>query len=38
MMPTAGATPAVLIRGYHYKPADGSAKALIRPAASDLFR
>src|SRR5579872_6548470 len=38
LMPKAGATPAVLIRGYHYKPADGSAKALIRPAASDLFR
>jgi coenzyme F420-0:L-glutamate ligase/coenzyme F420-1:gamma-L-glutamate ligase len=38
LMPKAGAAPAVLIRGYHYKPADGSAKALIRPAASDLFR
>jgi coenzyme F420-0:L-glutamate ligase / coenzyme F420-1:gamma-L-glutamate ligase len=38
LMPKAGATPAVLIRGYQYKPADGSAKALIRPAASDLFR
>jgi len=38
LMPKAGATPAVLIRGYHYKPAEGSAKALIRPAASDLFR
>jgi coenzyme F420-0:L-glutamate ligase/coenzyme F420-1:gamma-L-glutamate ligase len=38
MMPKAGATPAVLVRGYHYKPAAGSAKALIRPAASDLFR
>lgn len=38
LMPKAGATPAVLIRGYHYKPGDGSAKALIRPAASDLFR
>ena len=38
LMPKAGATPVVLIRGYHYKPADGSAKALIRPAASDLFR
>jgi coenzyme F420-0:L-glutamate ligase/coenzyme F420-1:gamma-L-glutamate ligase len=38
LMPKAGATPAVLIRGYHYQPADGSAKALIRPAASDLFR
>ena len=38
LMPKAGATPAVLIRGYHYKVAEGSAKALIRPAASDLFR
>ena len=38
LMPKAGATPAVLIRGYHYKRAEGSAKALIRPAASDLFR
>jgi coenzyme F420-0:L-glutamate ligase/coenzyme F420-1:gamma-L-glutamate ligase len=38
LMPKAGATPAVLIRGYRFKPGDGSAKALIRPAASDLFR
>lgn len=38
LMPKAGATPAVLIRGYHYEPTAGSAKALIRPAASDLFR
>ena len=38
LMPKAGATPAVLIRGYRYKPAQGSAKALIRPASSDLFR
>lgn len=38
LMPKAGATPAVLVRGYQYKPAAGSAKALIRPAASDLFR
>ena len=38
LMPKAGATPAVLIRGYRFKPADSSAKALIRPAASDLFR
>src|SRR6202140_2814751 len=35
LMPKAGATPAVLIRGYQYKAAEGSAKALIRPAASD---
>ncbi len=38
LMPKAGATPAVLIRGYKYRPAAGSARALIRPAASDLFR
>jgi coenzyme F420-0:L-glutamate ligase/coenzyme F420-1:gamma-L-glutamate ligase len=38
MMPKAGAVPAVLIRGYQFKPAEASAKALIRPAASDLFR
>ncbi len=38
LMPKAGATPAVLIRGYRYRPAAGSARALIRPAASDLFR
>jgi coenzyme F420-0:L-glutamate ligase / coenzyme F420-1:gamma-L-glutamate ligase len=38
LMPKASAIPAVLIRGYSYKPATGSAKVLIRPAASDLFR
>ncbi len=38
LMPKAGATPAVLIRGYSYKAAEGSGKALIRPTASDLFR
>ncbi len=38
LMPKAGAIPAVLIRGYQFKPAEASAKALIRPAASDLFR
>lgn len=39
LMPKAGATPAVLVRGYQYRPANAvSAKALIRPAASDLFR
>jgi coenzyme F420-0:L-glutamate ligase/coenzyme F420-1:gamma-L-glutamate ligase len=39
LMPKAGAIPAVLVRGYAYRPAEGvSAKALIRPAASDLFR
>ena len=38
MMPKAGAVPAVLIRGYQFRTAEASAKALIRPAASDLFR
>jgi coenzyme F420-0:L-glutamate ligase / coenzyme F420-1:gamma-L-glutamate ligase len=38
LMPKAGAIPAVLIRGYQFKPAAASAKSLIRPAASDLFR
>jgi coenzyme F420-0:L-glutamate ligase / coenzyme F420-1:gamma-L-glutamate ligase len=38
LMPKAGAVPVVLIRGYQFKPAEASAKALIRPAASDLFR
>src|SRR5579875_1790495 len=38
LMPKAGAIHAVLIRGYSYRPAAGSARALIRPAASDLFR
>src|SRR5216683_5112697 len=38
LMPKAGATPAVLLRGYQYQSVEGaSAKALIRPAASDLF-
>src|SRR6266851_1781431 len=38
LMPKAGATPAVLIRGYEYEPAEGTAKTLIRPPAADLFR
>lgn len=39
LMPKAGATPAVLVRGFQYQRVNGaSAKALIRPAASDLFR
>jgi coenzyme F420-0:L-glutamate ligase/coenzyme F420-1:gamma-L-glutamate ligase len=38
LMPKAGAMPAVLVRGYQYRAGEGSAKALIRPAASDLFR
>lgn len=31
-------TPACIIRGFRYQPAKGSAKDLIRPAATDLFR
>jgi coenzyme F420-0:L-glutamate ligase/coenzyme F420-1:gamma-L-glutamate ligase len=34
----AGATPAVVMRGYKYEPYEGSAKVLIRPAEADLFR
>jgi coenzyme F420-0:L-glutamate ligase/coenzyme F420-1:gamma-L-glutamate ligase len=30
--------PAVVIRGYRYRPADDSATSIIRPAAEDLFR
>ena len=39
LMPKAGAIPAVLVRGYQFASVEtASAKALIRPAASDLFR
>jgi coenzyme F420-0:L-glutamate ligase / coenzyme F420-1:gamma-L-glutamate ligase len=39
LMPKAGAIPAVLVRGYQFQRVESaSAKALIRPAASDLFR
>ena len=38
LMEKASAIPAVLIRGYAYKPAPGTAKILIRPAEADLFR
>lgn len=31
-------TPACLIRGFKYRPGIGTARELIRPAASDLFR
>src|SRR6476469_1525468 len=31
-------TPACIIRGFAYRPGRGSARELIRPAASDLFR
>src|SRR3984893_2444472 len=38
LMEKASAIPAVLIRGYAYKPAPGTAQILIRPAEADLFR
>jgi len=38
LMEKAGATPAVVMRGYKYEPFEGSAKLLIRPAEADLFR
>ncbi len=38
LMEKAGATPAVVMRGYKYEPFEGSAKVLIRPAEADLFR
>jgi coenzyme F420-0:L-glutamate ligase / coenzyme F420-1:gamma-L-glutamate ligase len=38
LMEKAAAIPAVLVRGYAYQPFDGSAKVLIRPAETDLFR
>jgi coenzyme F420-0:L-glutamate ligase / coenzyme F420-1:gamma-L-glutamate ligase len=31
-------TPACIIRGFPYRPARGTARELLRPAASDLFR
>ncbi len=31
-------TPACIIRGFAYQPGAGSARDLIRPAATDLFR
>jgi coenzyme F420-0:L-glutamate ligase / coenzyme F420-1:gamma-L-glutamate ligase len=38
LMPKAAGIPAVLVRGYKYQRAQGSAKALIRAAEADLFR
>ena len=38
LMQKAAGIPAVLVRGYKYESAEGSAKALIRPAEADLFR
>lgn len=31
-------TPACVVRGFRYRPGSGSARDLIRPAATDLFR
>jgi hypothetical protein len=31
-------SPAILIRGYHFKPSSDPAASIIRPAAEDLFR
>ena len=31
-------TPACIVRGFHYEPARGRVRDLLRPAASDLFR
>ena len=38
LMEKASGIPAVLIRGYTYRPAPGTARILIRPAEADLFR
>lgn len=38
LMGKSDGTPAVLIRGYRYKPASEKAAQIIRPASEDLFR
>ena len=38
LMPKAGGVPVVLIEGYEWKPAEGSARDLIRAPHLDLFR
>lgn len=38
VMEKGAAVPAVIIRGYHFTPAEGSGKTLLRPAEADLFR
>lgn len=38
MMVKAEGIPVVLVRGYRYRPAEGGARSLIRPAEADLFR
>jgi coenzyme F420-0:L-glutamate ligase/coenzyme F420-1:gamma-L-glutamate ligase len=38
LMRKSSGVPAVLIRGYEFEAADGTAAELIRPKDSDLFR
>jgi coenzyme F420-0:L-glutamate ligase/coenzyme F420-1:gamma-L-glutamate ligase len=38
LMPKAAGCPAVLIRGFQFQPAEGSASRLMRKPAEDLFR
>ncbi len=38
LMPKAAGIPAVIVRGYDFKPCEASARVLIRPAEADLFR
>ncbi len=38
LMEKASGIPAVLVRGYKFQPFEGTAKVLIRPSESDLFR
>ncbi|MGH7907836.1 MAG: coenzyme F420-0:L-glutamate ligase [Candidatus Binataceae bacterium] len=38
LMEKSSGIPAVLVRGYEYKLAEGNSRALIRPAENDLFR
>ena len=38
LMPKAGGCPVVLIRGFQWRPAEGSARMLLRKPEEDLFR
>lgn len=38
LMPKADGSPVVLIRGFNWKPAEGSARSLLRKPEQDLFR
>jgi len=38
LMGKSDGTPAVIVRGYRYKPASEKAASMIRPASEDLFR